>query len=46
MATLLGEAPISRVVEVGDGYGGLCKTLSVVCDFDEYILVDLPIVVS
>ena len=42
MATLLGESPISRVVEVGGGYGGLCKTLSVVCDFDEYILVDLP----
>jgi hypothetical protein len=42
MATLLGDAPISRVVEVGGGYGGLCKTLSVVCDFDEYILVDLP----
>jgi putative sugar O-methyltransferase len=42
MATLLGETPISRVVEVGGGYGGLCKTLSVVCDFDEYILVDLP----
>ena len=42
MATLLKDAPISRVVEVGGGYGGLCKTLSVVCDFDEYILVDLP----
>ena len=42
MATLLGESPISRIVEVGGGYGGLCKTLSVVCDFDEYILVDLP----
>jgi len=42
MATLLGESPISRVVEVGGGYGGLCKTLSVVCDFDEYILIDLP----
>jgi putative sugar O-methyltransferase len=42
MAILLGDAPISRVVEVGGGYGGLCKTLSVVCDFDEYILVDLP----
>jgi putative sugar O-methyltransferase len=42
MATLLGESPISRVVEVGGGSGGLCKTLSVVCDFDEYILVDLP----
>ena len=42
MATLIEDAPISRVVEVGGGYGGLCKTLSVVCDFDEYILVDLP----
>jgi putative sugar O-methyltransferase len=42
MATLLKDVPISRVVEVGGGYGGLCKTLSVVCDFDEYILVDLP----
>ena len=42
MATLLQDTPVSRVVEVGGGYGGLCKTLSVVCDFDEYILVDLP----
>lgn len=42
MATLLKDASIIRIVEVGGGYGGLCKTLSVVCDFDEYILVDLP----
>ena len=42
MSTLLDENPVSRVVEVGGGYGGLCKTLDVVCDFDEYILVDLP----
>jgi putative sugar O-methyltransferase len=42
MATLLQDNPIGRVVEVGGGYGGLCKTLSVVCDFDEYIFVDLP----
>jgi len=42
MATLLQDTPVSRVVEVGGGYGGLCKTLSVVCDFDEYILIDLP----
>lgn len=46
MATLLQENPISRIVEVGAGYGGLCKTLSVVCDFDEYVLVDLPEVVE
>jgi putative sugar O-methyltransferase len=42
MATLLQDTPVSRIVEVGGGYGGLCKTLSVVCDFDEYILIDLP----
>jgi putative sugar O-methyltransferase len=42
MATLLQDTAVSRVVEVGGGYGGLCKTLSVVCDFDEYILIDLP----
>ena len=37
---------VSRIVEVGGGYGGLCKTLSVVCDFDEYVLIDLPEVVK
>jgi putative sugar O-methyltransferase len=42
MSTLLEDYPISRIVEVGGGYGGLCKTLSVVCNFDEYIFVDLP----
>lgn len=42
MSSFLQDTPISRVVEVGGGYGGLCKTLSVVCDFDEYILIDLP----
>jgi putative sugar O-methyltransferase len=42
MATLLKDTSVSRIVEVGGGYGGLCKTLSVVCDFDEYVLIDLP----
>ena len=46
MASLVGETPLSRIVEVGGGYGGLCKTLSVVCDFDEYVLIDLPEVVK
>lgn len=46
MAFMLDGAEISRVVEVGGGYGGLCKTLSVVCDFDEYVLIDLPEVVK
>jgi putative sugar O-methyltransferase len=42
MAFMLEGRPISRVVEVGGGYGGLCKVLSCVCEFDEYILIDLP----
>ena len=46
MASLVGETQLSRIVEVGGGYGGLCKTLSVVCDFDEYILIDLPQVIK
>lgn len=46
MASLVEETPISKIVEVGGGYGGLCKTLSVVCDFDEYVLIDLPEVVK
>ena len=33
---------IKKIVEVGGGYGGLCKTLSVLCEFEKYIQVDLP----
>ena len=39
MPTLLGETPISRVVEVGGGMVVFARLSSVVCDFDEYILV-------
>ena len=42
MAFMLDGAEISKVVEVGGGYGGLCRVLSKVCEFDEYILIDLP----
>lgn len=42
IAFMVNESPISRIVEVGGGYGGLCKILSTVCEFDEYILIDLP----
>ena len=42
MAFMLDGAEISRVVEVGGGYGGLCRVLSKVCEFDEYIMIDLP----
>lgn len=39
---LIKDNKIKRIVEVGGGYGGFCKTMSVLEDFDEYILVDLP----
>ena len=42
MALMLDGAEVSKVVEVGGGYGGLCRVLSKVCEFDEYILIDLP----
>lgn len=46
LADLCCEIEIEKVVEVGGGYGGLCKTISVLCDFDEYIHVDLPDVIK
>lgn len=42
MASLVGETEISKVVEIGGGYGGLCKTLDSLCEFDSYINIDLP----
>ena len=42
MSFLLDGAEIGRVVEVGGGYGGLCRVLSKVCEFDEYVMIDLP----
>jgi putative sugar O-methyltransferase len=41
LSSICENEEISKVVEIGGGYGGLCKTLSVLCDFDEYINVDL-----
>tara|TARA_B100000287_G_C20673948_1_gene794498 strand:+ start:278 stop:1057 length:780 start_codon:yes stop_codon:yes gene_type:complete len=46
MAFMLEGSPISKVVEVGGGYGGLCRVLSKVCEFDEYVMIDLPEVVA
>jgi hypothetical protein len=40
--TLLGYAQPKRILEIGGGYGGLCKTLSVLYPFKEYTLIDLP----
>lgn len=33
---------LKNIVEIGGGYGGLCKTLGVLVDFDRYIMIDLP----
>lgn len=46
LSSLCGDEELTRIVEVGGGYGGLCKTLSVLCEFDEYINIDLPEVVE
>jgi putative sugar O-methyltransferase len=33
---------IKDIVEIGGGYGGLCKTMSVLFDYDNYVIIDLP----
>lgn len=40
IATYTGD--IKTVVEVGGGYGGMCKALSVVKKWDSYTIVDVP----
>lgn len=37
----VGEGEINKIVEIGGGYGGLCKTISCLCDFDEYHIYDI-----
>jgi putative sugar O-methyltransferase len=32
---------IKNIVEIGGGYGGLCKTISSIIDFENYIIFDL-----
>lgn len=39
---MIGSNKIGKIVEIGGGFGNLCKTLSCDIDFSEYILVDLP----
>ena len=43
---LLNKNTPKKIVEIGGGYGGLCKILSSVYNFQEYILVDLPEVIE
>jgi putative sugar O-methyltransferase len=33
---------VDNILEIGGGYGGLCKTLSVLIDFVNYMIIDLP----
>lgn len=39
---LLGDFKPRRIIEIGGGYGGMCRALSVVYDFEEYTNIDLP----
>ena len=36
-----GEGELNKIVEIGAGYGGLCKTISCLCDFEEYHIYDM-----
>jgi putative sugar O-methyltransferase len=36
-----GEGELNRIAEIGGGYGGLCKTISCLCDFEEYHIYDI-----
>jgi len=44
--SLLGNYKPKKIVEVGAGYGGLCKIISTIYCFDEYVIIDLPQVIS
>jgi len=33
---------IKDIVEIGGGYGGLCKTMDVLFDYENYVIIDLP----
>ena len=36
-----GEGDLNKIVEIGGGYGGLCKTINCLCDFGEYHIYDM-----
>ena len=37
---------VNRIVEIGAGFGGLCRAISVLIDFKEYFIIDLPEVIA
>lgn len=39
---MVGDKQIKHIVEIGGGFGNLCKTISCDIDFETYTLVDLP----
>jgi|WetSurSiteA1Bulk_404760.scaffolds.fasta_scaffold01703_10 hypothetical protein len=46
IAAFLGKFQLKKIVEVGGGFGGLCKALSIMYNFDTYIMIDLPEVIG
>lgn len=38
----IGSKKIKNIVEIGGGYGGLCKTINVLLNYDSYTIIDLP----
>ena len=36
-----GEGELNKIAEIGGGYGGLCKTISCLCEFGEYHIYDM-----
>jgi putative sugar O-methyltransferase len=43
---MMGDFIPKRILEVGVGFGALCKIFSSLYDFEEYILIDLPEVIG
>jgi hypothetical protein len=43
---LLNDYKPKKIVEIGGGYGGLCRLISSFIGFDEYIIIDLPDVIN
>ena len=42
----LGDFKPKKIVEVGTGFGAMCKVMASMYDFEEYVIVDLPDVVA
>jgi putative sugar O-methyltransferase len=38
----LSDQKVDNILEIGGGYGGLCRSLSVLVNFENYLIIDLP----